>query len=179
MIDFVQANPQNTVPTLHDDGFYVWEMPAVLIYLYDKYAKDDSLYPRDVHARALINQRLMFNAHTFYKRLADFYFPQIKKGLPPNAEALQKIREAFEYLDNCLEDQTYVAGESLSLADFALVMSTVAYRMARFEIAGYPNVGRWYELVSGELPGWLPMIEEMQVFREFCNIQKRLNRVNI
>lgn len=151
-------------------------MPAILIYLQDKYAKDDSLYPRDVHQRALINQRLMFNAHTFYKRLADYYYPLVYNKTPPEKDAYEKVEEVFRYLNDALENETYTAGESLSLADFALVMTTVAFRMAHFRIMVYPNVHRWYELVSGDLPGWSKMIEEMQEFREFCSIYKTKQR---
>lgn len=168
-----QANPQGTVPTLNDNGFFVWEMPAVLIYLIDKYAQDDSLYPRDVHRRALINQRLMFNSHTFYQRLADFYYPQVMKQTLPDDDAFRRVQEVFHGLEIYLEDNTYTVGESLTLADFALVMTTVAFRLARFPIVSYQNVLRWYDLVAGDLPGWSDMIEEMQVFREFCCIKRK------
>lgn len=41
------------------------------MYLVDKYAKDDSLYPKDLTVRARINQRLFFGAGTFDKAYHD------------------------------------------------------------------------------------------------------------
>lgn len=62
-------NPQHTVPTLDDDGFYIWDSHAISTYLVGKYGKDDSLYPRDLHKRAIIDQRLHFDSGILFPRL--------------------------------------------------------------------------------------------------------------
>lgn len=49
----------------------LWESRAILTYLVAAYAKDDTLYPRDVRMRALVDQRLQFDLGTLYARLAD------------------------------------------------------------------------------------------------------------
>jgi glutathione S-transferase len=67
---FFQINPQHTIPTLDDNGFALWESRAILSYLVEKYGKDDSLYPKDVKARAVVNQRLYFDLGTLYQRFA-------------------------------------------------------------------------------------------------------------
>ncbi|KAF4531265.1 hypothetical protein B566_EDAN019338 [Ephemera danica] len=55
-------NPQHTVPTLDDNGFYIWDSHAINAYLVTKYGKNDSLYPRDPQKRAIIDQRLHFDS---------------------------------------------------------------------------------------------------------------------
>jgi glutathione S-transferase len=60
--DFIKINPQHSVPTLvQDDGFVLWDSHAIMAYLVDKYGNNDSLYPRDLRKRAIINQRLHFD----------------------------------------------------------------------------------------------------------------------
>lgn len=59
---YLQKNPQHTIPTLEDDGYILWDSHAINIYLVDKYAKDDSLYPKDLQKRGKVNQRLFFNS---------------------------------------------------------------------------------------------------------------------
>lgn len=44
----------------------------ILTYLCDSLAKDDSLYPKDIRARALVDQRLQFDLGTLYKRMDDY-----------------------------------------------------------------------------------------------------------
>lgn len=46
---------------------------AIITYLVEKYAKDDSLYPKDVNKRALVLQRLFFDATVLYQRFADAF----------------------------------------------------------------------------------------------------------
>nr|CAH7719723.1 unnamed protein product [Callosobruchus chinensis] len=59
--EYVKINPLHTVPTLADGDFIVWDSHAINCYLVDKYAKDDSLYPKDLQKRATVNQRLYFD----------------------------------------------------------------------------------------------------------------------
>ena len=67
--EFIKINPQHTIPTLVDNGFSVWESRAILSYLVDKYAKDDSLNPKDPKKQAVVNQRLYFDMGTLYSRI--------------------------------------------------------------------------------------------------------------
>lgn len=69
--EFLKINPQHTVPTLVDNGISIWDSNAIIMYLVDKYGKDDSLYPKDLAIRAKINQRLFFGAGTFDKAYLD------------------------------------------------------------------------------------------------------------
>lgn len=45
---------------------------AILQYLADKYAKDDTLYPKDPKERAIVNHRLCFNLSTYYRYISEY-----------------------------------------------------------------------------------------------------------
>lgn len=54
-------NPQHTVPTLDDNGKVICDSHAINAYLVGKYAKDDSLYPKDLYKRALVDEKVNFD----------------------------------------------------------------------------------------------------------------------
>jgi len=45
---------------------------AIMGYLVNRYGKDDSLYPTDPKKRALVDQRLYFDAGTLHPRNVDY-----------------------------------------------------------------------------------------------------------
>lgn len=67
-------NPQHTVPFLVDvDEFTVCDSHVIMAYLVGQYGKDDSLYPKDLKKRAIVDQRLYFECGNIFqngKRIA-------------------------------------------------------------------------------------------------------------
>ncbi|EDW81091.1 uncharacterized protein Dwil_GK11205 [Drosophila willistoni] len=154
--EFVKINPQHTIPTLVDDGFALWESRAILIYLAEKYGKDDSLYPKDPQQKALVNHRIFFDLGTLYQSYVYYYYPQLfeEEKKPADPENYKKIASAFEQFNTLLEGHLYAAGEKLTLADFALLSTVSTFEVSAYDFSKYPNVVRWYENAKKVIPGW-------------------------
>jgi len=152
--EFIKINPQHTIPTMVDNGFALWESRAIMIYLVDKYAKTDSLYPKDPQKRAVVNQRIFFDLGTLYQRFSDYYYPQIFAKQAPNPENLKKLEDAAGFLNTFLESSTYAAGDTLTLADITLVATISTFDAVSFDLSKYPNIVRWYEKCKATTPGY-------------------------
>lgn len=162
-----QINPQHTVPTLVDSGFSLWESRAVCMYLVDKYGKDDSLYPKDPKARAIVNQRLYFDMGTLYQRFSDYYYPMIFRKQEADKEKFAPMETAMEFLDTFLSYGEYAAGNTMTIADFALMTTISTYDVANFDRTKYTNITRWYDLCKKTMPGWEMNLEGAEEFRKF------------
>ncbi|XP_011202748.2 glutathione S-transferase 1-1 [Bactrocera dorsalis] len=152
--EFLKINPQHTIPTLVDNGFALWESRAIMVYLVEKYGKDDALYPKCPKKKALINQRLYFDMGTLYKSYSDYYFPQLFAKAPADPELYKKIETAFELLDTFLEGHSYVAGDALSLADIAVLATVSTFDVSGFDFSKYANVAKWYANAKQVVPGF-------------------------
>lgn len=165
-------NPQHTIPTIKDGDFSLWESRAIMGYLANKYAKDDTLYPKDPVARARVDQKLYFDMGTLYQRFADYYYPQIFAKAPADAEKYKKIEEAFGFFNTALEGQKYAAGENITLADLALVASVSTFDVAGFPVGDFANVARWYEDCKKNVVGYEVNVEGMEAFRHLIEAMK-------
>ncbi|CAG5033663.1 unnamed protein product [Parnassius apollo] len=150
--EYLKMNPQHTAPTIVDDGFVLWESRAISKYLVDKYSKGNALYPVDVQARAVVDQRLDFDLDTLYGRFTEYYFKYFFEGKPLEESGLKKIQEALGFLDTFLANTKYVAGSELTLADLALFVTVSFIEAGNISVKEYPNIVRWYDLVKSTAP---------------------------
>ncbi|GLG99317.1 Glutathione S-transferase 1-1 [Gryllus bimaculatus] len=152
--DFLKLNPQHTIPTLDDNGFVLWESRAIMGYLVQQYGKDDSLYPKEPKKRALVDARLYFDIGTLYQRFAEYYYPVIFAGASFDPDKLAKLEEAYFFLDKFLEGQSWIAGDSLTIADLAIAASVSTADIVGFDISKYPNVTKWFAKAKTAIPGY-------------------------
>jgi len=145
--EYLKLNPQHTVPTLDDNGKVIWDSHAIIVYLVEKYGKDDSLYPKDPFKRAIINQRLHFDSGVVFSSIVQALRPVIREGankiLPEKAAA---VVEAYEFLEKFLEGQKWVAGDNVTLADLSLIPSITSISVVvPLDKEKFPNIADWIE----------------------------------
>ncbi|CAG9854861.1 unnamed protein product [Phyllotreta striolata] len=152
--EYLKKNPQHTVPLLDDDGFLLADSHAIMVYLVSKYAKDDSLYPKDLKKRAIIDHRLHFDSSCLFARGVNISMGLIffgDKSIDP--KKLQGVEEAYGIVEKFLEDSPYVAGDSLSLADISFITTITSWNVsiAPVNAAKYPKITAWIKKMQ-QLP---------------------------
>ncbi|XP_049799412.1 glutathione S-transferase 1-like [Schistocerca nitens] len=148
--EMLKKNPQHTVPTLEDNGLCITEIRAIAMYLVSKYAKDDSLYPKDVNKRVLVDQRLFFD-QDLYQRIASILLPKLhgKQSDPANIE---KVNDSLETLNRMLDGKQWLAGDNITLADYAVAVSLSALEFdpeCGINPTNQPNIKLWLSRVEG------------------------------
>lgn len=141
----IQTNPQCTIPSLIDDELILTESRAMMIYLVEKYATNDSLYPNDVQTRAIIHDRLFFDVTNVYRRIADHYYPAMADDLPPVAENVPYLEEGVHALNVFLGQYRMAASNShYTIADISLLSTVALLEVVNFDLSRYANITRWY-----------------------------------
>ncbi|XP_025996377.1 glutathione S-transferase 1 [Solenopsis invicta] len=172
--EFIKMNPQHTIPTLDDNGLYLWESRAIMTYLANQYAKNDSIYPKDPKKRALVDQRLFFDMGTLHKSLFDYYYPLLVNGVTPEQETYDQINNALSFLDKFLEGENYVAGKTLTLADLSIVVTIRNYKIVDHDFSKYSNIQRWFAKIQAEAPKYNEIESEGEkAFREVIEKMKK------
>ncbi|ODM95238.1 Glutathione S-transferase D7 [Orchesella cincta] len=152
--DFIQINPQHTIPTLIDDGLIITESRAILQYLGNKYAsKEENLYPTEPEKRALIDMRLCFDLGTLYVRFMDAFWPVVLTKVTPDPAKVAKLDEALGYVEDFLKDG-FIAGSELTIADFSMVAILSTIKSFGHDMSNFPEIAAYLEKCAGIMKGW-------------------------
>ncbi|KAJ9576911.1 hypothetical protein L9F63_006529 [Diploptera punctata] len=153
--EFIKINPQHTVPVLTDGDLTICDSHVISTYLVEKYAPDDSLYPKDLKARTLVDQRLYFDAATLFPKIRGICFPVLFRGKTTvDADLKEGIHDGLSFLEKYLEGKPWVAGDKMTIADFACVASVTSVVELKFDMSKYPNVNAWLSRCEKEIPGY-------------------------
>ncbi|XP_031829454.2 glutathione S-transferase 1-like isoform X1 [Nomia melanderi] len=153
--EFLKMNPQHLIPTIDDDGFHLWESRAIMMYLVDQYGRYDSLYPKDLKKRTLVNQRLFFDACTLSRAVADCYFSMLIHNAPFDPAKHELIGTALSFLEIFLEGKEFTAGKNMTIADLSLMTSvTTLEAVAYDQFSKFPNITRWMAKMKKTAPNY-------------------------
>nr|APC23394.1 GSTd1 [Liposcelis entomophila] len=144
--EFKKLTAQQQIPVLVDDGFALPESRAIMQYLADKYGKDDSLYPKDLKARAVVNARLNFDNGTLWPRLIQAYRPTFSGG-QVDEEGLKSLLDSMGVIEEFLTREKWVAGPKMTLADisFSGIICILTVPEVKFDMTPFPKVKAWIE----------------------------------
>lgn len=146
--EFLAINPNGRVPTLVDEGRVIWESNAIMFHLARKAGSD--LWPRD-HREVDVIRWLSWDLAHFTRHTNTLFYegvvkPQIGMGEPSQdilKEALHQFRHNAPVLDKHLAGRTWVVGDGLTVADFALASYLPEAPVSGVPVAEFPNIGKW------------------------------------
>ncbi|XP_014095040.1 glutathione S-transferase 1 [Bactrocera oleae] len=152
--EYLKINPTGTVPALLDDGQAISDSHAISAYLASKYGKDDSLYPKDLVKRSVVDHRLYFDAGVAFERALRGTTKPILFNNETNVpqQKINNIAEVYDIVNKLLQNHPYVAGDNLTIADFSLITSISSLQAyLESDVAKYPNLVAWIKRLE-QLP---------------------------
>jgi glutathione S-transferase len=158
---YAALNPNMRMPTLKDGDYVLWESGAIAQYLAGK-KPQSGLLPADEKGRLDVTRWQFWDLAHWDPTCAVFIFehvvkPVVLKSGEPDQAAIAKGTELFEraakVLDGQLKGKKFVAGDTLTLADFALGASMNLADMARYPLEPYGEIKRWHGTLRA-LPAW-------------------------
>ena len=174
---YATMNPSKLVPMLEDGDWRLTESSAILKFLAEKF--DLPSYPKDLKARARVNERMDWINTQLCRDLAyGLVYPQIfpfhkrpsdehQKG--QLAWAQERAKNWMQILDQSLiGNQPYLCGDKITIADYFASSFVSLAEFIRADFSPYPNLKRWYERMKG-LKTWNKVHE---VFYGFAGSMK-------
>src|SRR5262249_47817461 len=124
---FSSINPNGQVPCLQDGDFTLCESSAILKYIADKH--NSTAYPKDLKARARVNERMdWFNTNHYREWGYHLIYPQLFPHHLRTPEAAQtatlewgkaKSEEWLKRLDtHIIGKNKYLCGDQITIADY-------------------------------------------------------------
>ncbi|MHC8380790.1 glutathione S-transferase family protein [Pseudomonas sp. LB3P14] len=149
---FLKLNPNGKIPCVIDDDFAIWESNAILQYLGTKHALI-SWCPTDLRVSARVRQWIDWSSCEAYRAAEPVWIGMVKT--PVRQRDMATINEGREtwsrklaILDQHLADNTYVAGDTITLCDIPLAILAYRWYGLRMKREHYPNLKRWYDSIA-------------------------------
>jgi GST-like protein len=151
--EFLAISPNNKIPAIVDsdgpDGepISMFESGAILIYLA---AKTGRFLPADVRGRYVALQWLMFQMGSvgpMFGQAHHFRAYAQEKLDYAVSRYTNEAKRLYGVMDRRLAEVPYFAGD-YGIADMAIFPWTRSHQRQGVDLADYPNVKRWFDLVG-------------------------------
>ena len=170
---FEDVNPNHLVPVLEDGNFRLTESSAILKYLAEK--ANSPAYPKDVQARARVNERMdWINTQLCRDFAYGFIYPQIFPSHKRSSEAVhaatlqwgqERAQGWLKVLNDHIlgEEHHFLCGNQITIADYYGASFVALGELTGSTYENYPNVKAWLGRMKA-LKHWAPVYEVISGF---------------
>jgi glutathione S-transferase len=145
---YLAMNPNGLVPTLEEDGLFLWESNSIVRYLAAKYGPG-GLEPSDLRDRARANSWMDWQLSVASPAIHGMFWGLIRTPPEKRDHAVidasrDKTTAAMKILDAQLAKTAFVAGDMLSMGDIPAALMAYRFRRLAPERSGLDHLERWF-----------------------------------
>tara|TARA_R110000796_G_scaffold63957_11_gene148041 strand:+ start:1780 stop:2409 length:630 start_codon:yes stop_codon:yes gene_type:complete len=151
--DFLSLNPAGQVPLARwPDGRALPQSNAIMLYLAEEAGSD--LVPSDTFRRAQMMSWLFWEQYSHETAVAVRRFQKHYLNTPDDQidpQLMAKGRRALGVMELQLTYTDWIVGDTMTLADIALVAYTRVAHEGGFDLSEFPSVERWVSRTEAAL----------------------------
>ena len=155
--EFLAMNSLGQVPVLDDDGTYVSDSTAILVYLAKKFGRTDWL-PEDPAGAAAVQRWLSIAAGEIAFGPAAARLITLFGAKHDADEVIGRAKHILRVLDETLEDREFLVGGGATIADVALYSYIANAPEGNVDLAPYERVRGWLSRIEA-LPRFVPFVQ--------------------
>ena len=155
--EYLQINPNGSLPALVNGNFKLWESNAILADKHQAFA----YYPKEPKSRADIHRwQLWESAHWYPSCYVYLIENLVKPFMKIESDPAAIEREAPNWhklagiLEQRLSNQRWLCGEDVTLADIAVAAPMHLHPYQKMPLEKYPSLRRWMIEDIEQLPCW-------------------------
>jgi glutathione S-transferase len=141
--EFLAQFPMGRIPAVEfPDGRRLAESNAIIRYL----AHGSALLPDDAFAQAKIDEWMFWEqySHEPYVATTRYHIVYLKRSLDQREPwRVERGEAALDLMDHTLADKVWLAGETMTIADIALLPYTRLAHEGGFDLAARSNLRGW------------------------------------
>ena len=149
---YLAINPNGLVPTLDEDGFYLWESNAIVRYLAARYGPG-KLEPADLRQRSRASSWMDWQLSVAGPAIFGMFWglvrtPAEKRDHAAIEASREKTIAAMRIVDAQLGKTAFIAGDALSMGDIPVALMAYRFRRLAPERPRLDNLERWFGLIE-------------------------------
>ena len=146
--EYLEINPYGKVPAMKNGDFTMSESAAIMRYLARKAGSE--FYPDNIEAQAEIDQWMDFVNHHIRSAVARVQFnrfvaPMIGADIDESSvqTGLGFLETNLPIIEKRLSENAFLCGDTMTLADIALIAALEPEKTARLDLSAYPKLSAW------------------------------------
>ena len=140
---FLALNPAGQVPVVDfGSGKYLAQSNAIIRYI----ARGSMLLPDDAFGQAKIDEWLFWEQYSHEPYIGTCRFHMVYKKQPKETREAWRVERgesALDLMDTHLRHRTWFVGDTLTIADIALLAYTRVAHEGGFDMRGRPHIRDW------------------------------------
>ena len=151
-LDFLRINLQGQVPVIEiEDGRCLAQSNAIIRFL----SRRTVLLPEDPYLQAKVDEWLFWEQYSHEPYIAVCRFHMLYQGKPRKEREQWRVERgenALDYMENHLSGRQWLAGDTFTIADIALLAYTRVAHEGGFDLETRQNVRQWVQDCERLLP---------------------------